>query len=124
MLDAYLYNGTRTPFGRNAGGLAKVRPDDLLADLIKQVVGDSPFAAESIDDVNIGCANQAGEDSRCVARHAALIAGLPVEVPGSVVQRNCGSGMNAIAGAAQAITCGEGEVFIAGGVINAKRNGR
>ncbi len=121
MLDAYLYNGTRTPFGRNAGGLAKVRPDDLLADLIKQVVGDSPFAAESIDDVNIGCANQAGEDSRCVARHAALLAGLPVEVPGSVVQRNCGSGMNAIAGAAQAITCGEGEVFIAGGVESMSR---
>ena len=121
MLDAYLYNGTRTPFGRNAGGLAKVRPDDLLAGIIKDVIGNSPFAADAIDDVNIGCANQAGEDSRCVARHAALLAGLPVEVPGSVVQRNCGSGMNAIAAAAQAITCGEGEMFIAGGVESMSR---
>src|SRR5262249_60763627 len=66
-------------------------------------------------DAVVGCANEAGEDSRCVARHAALVAGLPIEIPGSVLQRNCGSGLNAIAMAAQAITCGEGDVFVAGG---------
>ena len=79
------------------------------------------FAPEKIEDVVVGCANQAGEDSRCVARHAALVAGLPIEVAGSVLQRNCGSGLNAIAMAAQAITCGEGDVFVAGGVESMSR---
>ncbi|MBT6884075.1 MAG: 3-oxoadipyl-CoA thiolase, partial [Rhodospirillaceae bacterium] len=116
MLDAYIYDGLRTPFGRNAGALAPVRPDDMLAGVIRELVGRSSFDAADIDDVNVGCGNQAGEDSRCVARHAALLAGLPIEVPGSVVQRNCGSGMNAIMSAAHAITCGEGDLFVAGGV--------
>ena len=121
MLNAYIYNGVRTPFGRNAGALSKVRPDDMMGMVIKEVVDHSAFDAADIDDVNIGCGNQAGEDSRCVARHAALLAGLPIEIPGSVVQRNCGSGMNAIMSAAHAITCGEGDLFVAGGVESMTR---
>ncbi|HKS89308.1 MAG TPA: acetyl-CoA C-acyltransferase, partial [Stellaceae bacterium] len=121
MLDAYLYTGLRSPFGRHAGALARLRPDDMLASVIAKVVADSGFAPEKIEDVVVGCANQAGEDSRCVARHAALVAGLPIEIPGSVLQRNCGSGLNAIATAAQAITCGEGDVFVAGGVESMSR---
>ncbi len=121
MLNAYIYNGIRTPFGRNAGALSKVRPDDMMGVVIKEVVDHSAFDAADIDDVNIGCGNQAGEDSRCVARHAALLAGLPIEIPGSVVQRNCGSGMNAIMSAAHAITCGEGDLFVAGGVESMTR---
>ncbi|MFN3744602.1 MAG: 3-oxoadipyl-CoA thiolase [Hyphomicrobiaceae bacterium] len=121
MLEAYIYDGARTPFGRHAGALAKVRPDDMLASVIKDIVSRSPFSAESIDDVNVGCASQAGEDSRCVARHAILLAGLPIEVPGAVYQRNCGSGLNAIISSAHAITCGEGDVFVAGGVESMTR---
>ncbi len=121
MLDAYMYTGLRSPFGRYAGALAKMRPDDMLASVVAKVVADSGFAPEKIEDVVVGCANQGGEDSRCVARHAALVAGLPIEIPGSVLQRNCGSGLNAIAVAAQAITCGEGEVFVAGGVESMSR---
>src|SRR4051794_5320103 len=120
-LDAYLYTGLRSPFGRHAGALARLRPDDMLAGVIAKVVAESGFAPETIEDVVVGCANQAGEDSRCVARHAALVAGLPIEIPGSVLQRNCGSGLNAIAMAAQAVTCGEGDVFIAGGVESMSR---
>src|SRR5207253_491376 len=82
--------------------LAKLRPDDMLAGVIAKVVAESGFAPEKIEDVVVGCANQAGEDSRCIARHAALVAGLPIEIPGSVRQRNCGSGLNALAMAAQA----------------------
>jgi acetyl-CoA C-acetyltransferase len=121
MLDAYMYTGKRSPFGRYAGALAKKRPDDMLADVVAKVVAESGFAADKIEDVVVGCANQGGEDSRCVARHAALVAGLPIEIPGSVLQRNCGSGLNAIAVAAQAITCGEGDVFVAGGVESMSR---
>jgi acetyl-CoA C-acetyltransferase len=121
MLDAYLYSGLRSPFGRHAGALAKMRPDDMLAAVIAKVVAESGFAPEKIEDVVVGCGNQGGEDSRCVARHAALVAGLPIEVPGSVLQRNCGSGLNAIAVAAQQITCGEGDVFVAGGVESMSR---
>ena len=120
-LDAYMYTGLRSPFGRHAGALAKLRPDDMLAGVIAKVVAESGFAPEKIEDVVVGCANQAGEDSRCIARHAALVAGLPIEIPGSVLQRNCGSGLNAIAIAAQAITCGEGDVFVAGGVESMSR---
>ena len=121
MLDAYLYTGLRSPFGRHAGALARLRPDDMLASVIARVVKDSGFAPDKIEDVVVGCANQAGEDSRCVARHAALVAGLPIEIPGAVLQRNCGSGLNAIATAAQAITCGEGDVVVAGGVESMSR---
>ena len=121
MLDAYIYDGRRSAFGRNAGALAGIRPDDLLGQVMKGVVDDSPFSADSIEDVHVGCANQAGEDSRCVARHAALLAGLPVEVPGTVLQRNCGSGLNAIVTAAHAITCNEADVIVAGGVESMTR---
>ncbi len=121
MLDAYIYNALRTPFGRHAGALARMRPDDMLASVISAVVEQSPFDPAKIEDVVVGCANQAGEDSRCVGRHAGLLAGLPIEVAGSVLQRNCGSGLNAIVMAAQAITCGEGDAFIAGGVESMSR---
>ena len=121
MLDAYIYDGRRSAFGRNAGALARIRPDDLLGQVMKSVVDDSPFGADSIEDVHVGCANQAGEDSRCIARHAALLAGLPVEVPGTVLQRNCGSGLNAIITAAHAITCHEADVIVAGGVESMTR---
>src|SRR3954451_14898840 len=103
MLDAYLYSGLRSPFGRHAGALAKMRPDDMLAAVIAKVVGDSGFAADKIEDVVVGCANQRGEDSRRIAPHDALLAGLPIEIPGSVLQPNCASGLNAMAMAAQAI---------------------
>jgi acetyl-CoA C-acetyltransferase len=121
MLEAYIYDGLRTPFGRNAGALARVRPDDLLAGVLKEVVARSGFAPESIDDVSIGCASQAGEDSRNVARHALLLAGLPVETPGAVFNRLCGSGLNALVGAAHAISCGEADVCVAGGVESMTR---
>jgi acetyl-CoA C-acetyltransferase len=121
MLDAYIYVGLRTPFGRHAGALARVRPDDLLACVIKEVVARSGFGVEAIDDVTIGCASQAGEDSRNVARHALLLAGLPVETPGAVHNRLCGSGLDAIVGAAHAITCREADVCVAGGVESMSR---
>ena len=87
MLDAYLYAGLRSPFGRQGGSLAPVRPDDLAAAVIRQLVADSPFQPEQVEDVLLGCASQAGEDSRNVARHAALLAALPVRVPGQTVNR-------------------------------------
>ncbi len=121
MLDAYIYDGKRTPFGRHAGSLAKVRPDDLLAGVIKKVVEGNPIDAAAIDDVYVGCGNQGGEDARCVARHALLLAGLPESVPGMVFQRNCASGLSAISSAAQAITVGEADMIIAGGVESMSR---
>ena len=121
MLDAYIYSGKRTPFGRHAGKLSSVRPDDMLGGVIRATVADSGFSADQFDDVIVGCGNQAGEDSRCVARHAGLIAGLPIEVPGQVIQRNCASGLSAIISAAHAATVGEGDLFIAGGVESMTR---
>jgi acetyl-CoA C-acetyltransferase len=121
MLDAYIYSGLRSPFGRHAGSLAKVRPDDLLGGVMKQAVAASGFKADQIDDVTVGCTNQAGEDARCVARHAALLAGLPIEVPGSVTNRLCGSGLNALIHASHAITCGEANVAVIGGVESMSR---
>ncbi|HEX4892576.1 MAG TPA: 3-oxoadipyl-CoA thiolase, partial [Hyphomicrobiaceae bacterium] len=107
MLEAYIYDGARTPFGRQDGALSRVRPDDMLGDVIKTVVARSGFAPESIDDVNVGCVSQAGEDSRNVGRHAMLRAGLPIEIPANTINRLCGSGMNALITAAHAITVGE-----------------
>ena len=121
MLDAYIYDGKRTPFGRHAGSLAKVRPDDLLAGIIKSVVESNPIDPAAIDDVYVGCGNQGGEDARCVARHALLVAGLPESVPGMVFQRNCASGLSAVSTAAQAITVGEADMIIAGGVESMSR---
>jgi acetyl-CoA C-acetyltransferase len=122
MLDAYLYEGLRTPFGRHAGVLARVRPDDLLADVVRNLMSRSAFKPEQIEDFVVGCANQAGEDSRCVARHAGLVAGLPIETPGTVLQRNCASGLGAVVHAAHAITAGEGDVFLVGGVESMSRS--
>lgn len=122
MLSAYLYEGLRTPIGRHAGALAKVRPDDLLADVMKNLMQKSAFKPEQIEDIIVGCANQGGEDSRCVARHAGLVAGLPIEIPGTVLQRNCASGLGAVVHAAHAITAGEGDVYLAGGVENMSRS--
>jgi acetyl-CoA C-acetyltransferase len=122
MLDAYLYEGLRTPFGRHGGTLAKVRPDDLLADVMKNVMAKSRFKVEQVEDIVVGCANQGGEDSRCVARHAGLSAGFPIEIPGTVLQRNCASGLGALAHAAHSITAGEGDVFIVGGVESMSRS--
>jgi 3-oxoadipyl-CoA thiolase len=111
----------RTPVAKHGGSLAAVRADDLAAVPIRAIVERSNVDPASIDDVIFGCTNQAGEDNRNVARMAALLAGLPVEVPGQTVNRLCGSGLQAVASAAQAIKAGEGEVFIAGGVENMTR---
>ncbi len=121
MLDGYIYDGLRTPFGRHGGALARVRPDDLLAATIRALVARNPFAPERVEDVVIGCAIQAGEDSRNVARVAGLLAGLPVETGGITVNRLCGSGLAAILDAARAVSCGEGELFVAGGVESMSR---
>ena len=122
MLDAYIFDGLRTPFGRHAGVLAKVRPDDLLAEVMKALMKKSVFKPEQVEDIVVGCANQGGEDSRCVARHAGLAASLPIETPGTVLQRNCASGLGALVHAAHAITAGEGDVFLVGGVESMSRS--
>ena len=119
--EAYIAVALRTPVGKHGGALSGVRPDDLAAIPIKAVVERSGIDPASIDDVILGCANQAGEDNRNVARMALLLAGLPVEVPGQTVNRLCGSGLQAVASAAQAIKAGEGETFIAGGVESMTR---
>ena len=121
MTEAYICAALRTPVGKHGGALAAVRADDLAAIPIKAVVERSGIDPTSIDDVILGCTNQAGEDNRNVARMALLLAGLPVEVPGQTVNRLCGSGLQAAASAAQAIKAGEGEAFIAGGVENMTR---
>lgn len=121
MLDAVIVDAVRTPIGRHGGALARVRPDDLAAVAIAGLVKRTGIQPAAIDDVILGCANQAGEDSRNVARMAALLAGLPVEVPGQTVNRLCGSGLQAISSAAQAIRSGEGTCFIAGGVESMSR---
>ena len=121
MTDAFISVALRTPVGKHGGSLAGVRPDDLAAVPIKAVIERSGIDPASIDDVILGCANQAGEDNRNVARMALLLAGLPVEVPGQTVNRLCGSGLQAAASAAQAIKSGEGETFIAGGVESMTR---
>ena len=121
MTDAFISVALRTPVGKHGGSLANVRPDDLAAVPIKAVVERAGIDPATIDDVILGCANQAGEDNRNVARMALLLAGLPIEVPGQTVNRLCGSGLQAAASAAQAIKAGEGETFIAGGVESMTR---
>lgn len=121
MLDAYIYDGLRTPIGRHAGQLASMRPDDMIATLLQTVVQRSPFGAAQIEDVILGCTSQAGEDSRNVARNAVLAAGLPASIPGQTVNRLCASGLAAIVDSARAISCGEGELYIAGGVESMSR---
>jgi len=122
MREAFICDAIRTPFGRYGGALAAVRTDDLAAIPLKALLERNPqLNAAGIDDVILGCANQAGEDNRNVARMALLLAGLPQTVPGSTVNRLCGSGLDAIAAAARAIRTGEAEVMIAGGVESMSR---
>ncbi|PSK67403.1 3-oxoadipyl-CoA/3-oxo-5,6-dehydrosuberyl-CoA thiolase [Micromonospora sp. MH33] len=122
MTVAYLVAGVRTPIGRYAGALAGVRPDDLAAHVIRELVARHPSVDWArTDDVILGCANQAGEDNRNVARMAALLGGLPEEVPGSTVNRLCGSGLDALATAARAIVAGEADLLVAGGVESMSR---
>lgn len=121
MTDAYITAAVRTPIGRAGGVLSEVRPDDLAAVAVKAVVERAGIAPDSIDDVIFGCANQAGEDNRNVARMAVLLAGLPVDVPGQTVNRLCGSGLQAVIAASQAIRAGEGDCFVAGGVESMTR---
>lgn len=121
MLNAYIYAGLRTPFGRHGGALAPVRPDDLIAQVIRELLARAQVPGDAIEDVILGNTNQAGEDSRNIARHAALLAGLPVTVPGQTVNRLCASGLAAVIDAARAVTCGEGELFVAGGVESMSR---
>ena len=114
-------DAVRTPIGKHGGALSGVRPDDLAATVIRALVERSGVDAATIDDVILGCANQSGEDNRNVARMSALLAGLPVQIPGQTVNRLCGSGLQAIVSASQAIRAGEGECFIAGGVESMSR---
>jgi 3-oxoadipyl-CoA thiolase len=122
MREAYLCEGARTPVGRYGGSLSAVRPDDLLAQAMKAALAKAPgLPADKIDEVYAGCANQAGEDNRNVARMALLLAGLPDSVPASTVNRLCGSGLDAVGLAARAIKAGEADVVLAGGVESMSR---
>ena len=121
LREPWVVAAVRTPIGRYGGALAAVRPDDLAAAAIKAVVEQSGIDPATIEDVILGCANQAGEDNRDVARMALLLAGLPVEVGGVTVNRLCGSGLQAVNSAAHAIAVGDGDVFIGGGVESMTR---
>lgn len=122
MSQAYIIDGVRTPIGSYQGTLSAVRPDDLGALVIKTVVEKNPnIPKEAYDDVIMGCANQAGEDNRNVARMSLLLAGLPHSVPGETVNRLCSSGLSAIIHANRAIKAGDGHIFIAGGIENMTR---
>jgi 3-oxoadipyl-CoA thiolase len=119
--EVWIVSAVRTPIGRYGGALASVRPDDLAALVIREAVARSGLQPERIEDVLLGCANQAGEDNRNVARMSALLAGLPVSIAGQTVNRLCGSGLQAINSAAHAIMAGDGDAFVAGGVESMTR---
>ncbi len=122
MSQAFICDGIRTPIGRYGGALAAVRTDDLAAHPIRALMSRNPGVDWALlDDVLYGCANQAGEDNRNVARMAALLAGLPVEVPGATINRLCGSSLDAVGSAARAIAAGEAQLMIAGGVESMSR---
>ncbi|QOD13860.1 3-oxoadipyl-CoA thiolase [Psychrobacter sp. 28M-43] len=121
MLDAYIYDGLRSPFGRYVGALATVRADDLVATVMKALVEKHQLSADIFDEVLLGSANQAGEDSRNIARNAALLAGLDVNTPGQTVNRLCASGLSTVVDAARSITCNEGDIILAGGVESMTR---
>src|SRR3569623_727354 len=117
MNNAYIVDNVRTAVGNMTGGLSEVRADDLAAIVIAEVLKRNPkLDPARVTDVILGCANQAGEDNRNVARMALLLAGLPVSVPGETVNRLCASGMSAVAHAARAVQLGDGELNVAGGV--------
>src|SRR5918911_5393454 len=119
--DAVIVGYVRSPIGRYGGALASVRPDTLAAHAIRALLDRTGVDPADVDDVILGCANQAGEDNRNVARMALLLAGLPVDVPGQTVNRLCGSGLQAVNAAAQAIWSGQGDLFVAGGVESMTR---
>jgi acetyl-CoA C-acetyltransferase len=121
MPEAVILSAVRTPVGRLAGGLSGVRPDDLAAVVIEQAVARAGIDPHAIDDVYLGCANQAGEDNRNVARMGLLLAGLPESVPGATVNRLCASGLSAIVSACNAVAAGEGDLYVAGGVESMSR---
>ncbi|MEZ5611101.1 3-oxoadipyl-CoA thiolase [Cognatazoarcus halotolerans] len=122
MKDVFICDGIRTPFGRYGGTLSAVRADDLAALPIKALIARNPSVDwAAVEDIYYGCANQAGEDNRDVARMAGLLAGLPIDVPGATLNRLCGSGMDAVGTAARAIAAGETELMIAGGVESMSR---
>jgi acetyl-CoA acyltransferase len=122
MLDAFICDAIRTPIGRYGGGLATIRPDDLAAHVIRTLMQRNPsLDPYAVDEVVFGCANQAGEDNRNVARMALLLAGLPVEVPANTINRLCASGMDAVASAARGIIAGDFQLAIAGGVESMSR---
>jgi acetyl-CoA C-acetyltransferase/3-oxo-5,6-didehydrosuberyl-CoA/3-oxoadipyl-CoA thiolase len=121
MSEALIVSAVRTPVGRAGGALAEVRADDLAAIAVRAAVDRVGFDPAGVDDVILGCTNQGGEDNRNVARMAALLAGFPIDIPGQTVNRLCGSGLQAVASAAQAIKANEGHAFVAGGVENMTR---
>src|SRR5262245_34385713 len=121
MNDAYIVAALRTPIGRYGGALKSVRPDDLAANVVRVVIERAGIDPAEVEDVYLGCTNQAGEDNRNVARMAALLAELPIEVAGVTVNRLCGSGLEAVNQAARAAMLGDGELFIAGGVESMTR---
>jgi 3-oxoadipyl-CoA thiolase len=122
MTEAYICDAIRTPIGRYGGALAAVRPDDLAAIVLRELLRrNSSLDPAAVDDVILGCANQAGEDNRNVARMAALLAGLPVDVPGVTLNRLCGSGLDAVASAARMIIAGDADLVLAGGVESMSR---
>src|SRR5205814_5926470 len=122
MADAFIVAGVRTPIGNLGGGLSEMRPDDLAAHAIAEVIRRHPAVdPSSIADVILGCANQAGEDNRNVARMALLLAGLPHTIPGETVNRLCASGMSAVASAARSAKLGDGDLIVAGGVESIDR---
>jgi 3-oxoadipyl-CoA thiolase len=118
---AVVLSAVRSPVGRYGGGLSAIRPDDLAAELVRAAVDRAAVPAEQIEDVWLGCANQAGEDNRNVARMAALLAGLPDSVAGVTVNRLCASGLSAVVGACHAVVAGDGDLFVAGGVESMSR---
>ncbi|MCI0448849.1 MAG: 3-oxoadipyl-CoA thiolase, partial [Chlorobi bacterium] len=123
--EVFIIDATRTPIGKYGGSLKDVRPDDMAAGVIKEIVkknfDDNGISKEFIEDVILGCANQAGEDNRNVARMSLLLAGLPISVAGVTVNRLCGSGMQAVIDASRGIKTGEGDVMIAGGTESMTR---
>ena len=119
--EAFLVDGLRTPIGRYGGALATVRADDLAAHAISSLLNRTALDPALIDDVILGCANQAGEDNRNVARMAVLLAGLPETVPGTTINRLCGSGLDAVASAARSIIAGDNDIVVAGGVESMSR---
>ena len=121
MRDAFIVSAVRTPVGRAGGALAEVRADDLAALVLRAAVDRASFDPAALDDVILGCTNQGGEDNRDIARMAVLLARFPIEVPGQTVNRLCGSGLQAVASAAQAVKSGEGDAFVAGGVESMTR---